>query len=362
MAYPSQAINNDKFIAVQSVVADDLDRLWVLDTGNPQFKGVISGRAKLFLIDPKTNQISKEYVCPADVALAGSYLNDVRVDTKRNFAYLTDSTIGGIVVLDLNTGKSWRALDSSVKAVQAKYDRLQFPTTGEWFNKVASDGIELSADGQEIYFTALTGDVLYQIPTADLRDQTLSVAQRAQKVVTLNSQNVPTDGMVLHNEQLIMGDLPNESLWVYDLNKKQGHNIHLGYPVRWADSLDTDKDGAIYFTTSQINYPIDQRGTYKIIKIEKATNSALYQPVAEQNIERNLTPLHKAVISGDIKQVQSLIEQGADVNSLDKLMGVAPLHIAVQRHNLDMVRLLVDNGAFINLQSVRLGGTPLLLA
>ncbi|HHF0518541.1 TPA: ankyrin repeat domain-containing protein [Vibrio alginolyticus] len=96
--------------------------------------------------------------------------------------------------------------------------------------------------------------------------------------------------------------------------------------------------------------------------IEKATYSTLYQPSVEHNIETNLTPLHKAVISGDINQVHTLIKQGADVNGLDKLMGVAPLHLAVQGQNLEIVHLLVDNGAFVNLQSVRLGGTPLLYA
>ncbi|TMP18629.1 MULTISPECIES: ankyrin repeat domain-containing protein [Pseudoalteromonas] len=92
------------------------------------------------------------------------------------------------------------------------------------------------------------------------------------------------------------------------------------------------------------------------------SKSTLYSPIVEHNIKQNLSDLHKAVIANDISQVKLLIAQGADVNQLDKLMGIAPLHIAVQGRNLAMVKLLVENGAYVNLQSVRLGGTPLLLA
>ncbi|MED5334383.1 MAG: ankyrin repeat domain-containing protein, partial [Pseudomonadota bacterium] len=89
---------------------------------------------------------------------------------------------------------------------------------------------------------------------------------------------------------------------------------------------------------------------------------ALYSSKFESNINQNLTPLHKAVWDNDIQRVKALIDSGADVNALDRLMGVAPLHLAVQGRNLDLVKLLVKEGAFVNLQSVRLGGTPLLLA
>ena len=92
------------------------------------------------------------------------------------------------------------------------------------------------------------------------------------------------------------------------------------------------------------------------------TVGTLYSSKFESNISQNLTPLHKAVRDNDIQRVKTLIDNGADVNGLDRLMGVAPLHLAVQGRNLDLVKLLVKEGAFVNLQSVRLGGTPLLLA
>lgn len=268
VAYPS-AKDNERFVCVQSVVIDDLNRLWILDPANAHFKGVASTGAKLYRVDLQSNQIAHSYEFPKEVASQASYLNDVRIDTKRNFAYITDSELGGIVVLDLQSGDSWRALDSSVVAVKANLAQIVFPTTGEWANRVHSDGIELSKDGAVLYFTALTGDILYAIPTVVLRDRSLNVQERAHEIWAENPSNIPTDGLLLFDNKLFMANLPGESLWIYDLITKKGETLDLGFPVRWADSFAADKDGTIYFTTAQINYPVEQREKYQLIAMKQ---------------------------------------------------------------------------------------------
>lgn len=93
-----------QFVCVQSVVADDVDALSVVDAAAPLLASVVPGGAKLVKIDLKTNQVSRVFPFGPDIAKANSYMNDVRVDNKTNTAYLTDSGAGGIVVLDLNSG------------------------------------------------------------------------------------------------------------------------------------------------------------------------------------------------------------------------------------------------------------------
>lgn len=289
--FPSEEENN-RFVCVQSVVVDESDRLWILDPANPRFKGVVKSGAKLYLTDLKTNQIIREYTFPKEVAPVDSYLNDIRIDAERGFAYITDSQLGGIVVLDINSGKSWRALDSSVEMVKANLEGITFPTTGFWRNKVHSDGIELSKDGETLYFTALTGDVLYRVPTKVLRNQTTSTAQKALEIKIETKHNVPTDGLLLVDHTIYMGDLPNESIRMYDLESKTSRTLDLGFPVRWADSFTADKKGNIYFTTSQINYPVDKRETYKIIKMKR--NETTY-PRAFSHIGITVPNLDEAV-------------------------------------------------------------------
>lgn len=108
----------DKFLLVQSVVVDGLDRVWALDTGRPEVNGsyllaAVPGGPKLvgFYLNG-TNFAT--YTFPANVVYADSSINDVRFDLRGGgYAYITDSSPNraGIVVLDLATGASWRHLD-----------------------------------------------------------------------------------------------------------------------------------------------------------------------------------------------------------------------------------------------------------
>ena len=71
------------------------------------------------------------------------------------------------------------------------------------------------------------------------------------------------------------------------------------------------------------------------------------------------TPLNKAVQSGDMRQVERLLEAGADVNGYDFLRQT-PLLFAVVGNHQDIVELLIARGAKVNFLSS--GGTPLCFA
>src|SRR5579871_3374246 len=113
---PSTA--SKQFVCVQSVVIDEADMMWAIDPASPLLAANVIGGAKLVKIDLKSNSVKQVILFDADVTPPGSYLNDVRVDVRRNIAYITDSGLGGIVVVDLTSGKAHRVLDGhpSVKA------------------------------------------------------------------------------------------------------------------------------------------------------------------------------------------------------------------------------------------------------
>lgn len=75
-------------LGVQSVVVDELDTLWILDTGrvislsDPLHAMLASqpGGPKLIAVNITSNTVMRTYTFPADVALPYSYLNDVRFD------------------------------------------------------------------------------------------------------------------------------------------------------------------------------------------------------------------------------------------------------------------------------------------
>ena len=157
------------FICVQSVVVDANDDLWVLDPASPKMQGVTKGGPKLVKIDLKTNhRHADDPVRRAISRAAKSYLNDVRVDVNSNTAFITDSGKGGIVVVDLNTGKARRLLDGDDSVAAEK--GLKLAVNGrELYDaqkksppQMNSDGIALTSDGY-LYYHALTGHTLYRI-------------------------------------------------------------------------------------------------------------------------------------------------------------------------------------------------------
>ena len=264
-AYPNEEWNKE-FVCVQSVVADKENHLWILDPAKLRGQEVYPTGARLYDVDLSSNQVKRIYIFPQSTAWPQSYLNDVRVDTNRRTAYITDSGMGGIIVLDLNTGDSYRAL-TDVPEVKANLDYIDFKSTGRNAHLSQSDGIELSEDGGTLYFTALGGDILYQVPTDILRDKHLTITERQQAIEVLNRANVPTDGMILHKGKLFMANLPDEGIWSFDLATGKGQTLSLPMDIRWADSFAKAPDGSIYFTTSQINYPLEQRGKYEIYRM-----------------------------------------------------------------------------------------------
>lgn len=75
----------------------------------------------------------------------------------------------------------------------------------------------------------------------------------------------------------------------------------------------------------------------------------------------NITPLHKAIISGNVEICRILIKAGADVNARD-VYNNTPLYYAVLYNNKDLTILLLDSGADATIQSVFGNETPLDLA
>ena len=265
--YPTRKMNEREnevsFKAVQSVYIDAKNRLWVLDTNNPQFTGVKPPGPILYQIDLDTNKIEHTYMFPPATYNIFSYFNDVRIDCMRNFAYITDSGSGALIVLNLTTATSRRVL-ADTTPVESEKPYLD-TTHGRWKNTVDSDGIALTADGKMLYFAALTGHTLYRIETKYLRNFKLSDDQLLANVKTV--AKIPaTDGMLMDPwGNLFMGGLEDDSINL--IAREQMLIRYFKDPrIQWADSFTRDSKGNIYFTTSQIHTPAKKRGDYRIMK------------------------------------------------------------------------------------------------
>lgn len=261
VAFPNEAMNQwapgqsgkEKWVCVQSVYYDDNGNLWVLDPSAPKLKTIQGGGAKLVKMKNDSNGIERSYSFTG-ILPDTAYVNDVRVDTKINYAYLTESKGGGIVVIDLASGKMRRVLSNhySVKSDPAyKYiiDGRELMKEGKPA-KFNSDGIALTPDGQWIYYKPLTDDKLYRIKTEFLRDWNMADTALGSKVEDLG-HFASTDGMIFDKSgNLYFGDPQHYRIIRISPDHKMTTLVE-DQRLIWPDSYSI-ADGYLYFTCSQI--------------------------------------------------------------------------------------------------------------
>jgi sugar lactone lactonase YvrE len=260
------------FVCVQSVVVDDQDFLWVVDAAGPNMKEIVPGGPKLLKFDLRTGQVVARYAYDAPIIEKTSYLNDVRIDTARQIAYLTDSGTGAIIVTDLRAGASRRLLadDPSTHSenIDVVIDGKPWRREGEK-PSVHSDGIALSPDGQWLYYHALTGATLYRVPTVRLNDPSLPPDVLRRDVQNLGRTG-PCDGMIYDRAgALFLTGLEDHAIERYLPTGAAGkRETLLSSPqLQWPDTFAIGPDGALYVTTSQIDKQPTPPGPYKLFKI-----------------------------------------------------------------------------------------------
>jgi sugar lactone lactonase YvrE len=240
-----EALNDSVFVAVQSVVAIK-KKLYVLDTRNPLFQGV-QGAPRVFVFNLENDRLDHIYVFDEEGFHADSYINDLRIDEKHGKAYFTDSGHAGLVVLDLETGKTKRVLDNHYSTL-AETNELIIEGV-PWQNTVHSDGIALDAKNERLYYHALTGYTLYAIPTRVL---SYGTASEAEKSVFKIQKTPAPDGMIFDEKgNLYLADLEKNKIMARD---KSGNLtvITSGENVRWADTFSI-YNGELYYSNSRIH-------------------------------------------------------------------------------------------------------------
>jgi sugar lactone lactonase YvrE len=263
LPYPNLYMNSwqpgengkDKWLCVQAVYADDDNHLWVVDPASPKMEGVYQNSHKLVRINLANNAIEQTYFFEG-VAGAGSYINDVRVDNQRQYAYLTNSSEGGIVVVNLATGKAKQVLQdhySTKSDPDFKFiiDGHELMKNGKPV-KIHSDGIALSPDGDWLYYKPLTDDKLYRVPTEHLRNDATTSATLGGKVEDLG-HFVTTDGMIFDKKgSLYMGDMRTGSIIRITPELKM-QTLIVDDRLIWPDSYSISDDGHLYISCSQIH-------------------------------------------------------------------------------------------------------------
>ena len=246
------------FICVQSVVVDDQDNLWIIDPAAPKMKEIVKGGPKLVKVDLKTNQVVQTIPFGEDVAPAKSYLNDVRIDTNTQTAFITDSGKGAIVVVDLKSGKARRLLDGHKSTQPEKEVKLTVDGKGlldqekKTPPQIASDGIALDVKSGYLYYHALTGRTLYRIKTAFLQDANLSKSDLEAKVETVTQTPSPDGMLEAADGSVYLTDIEGGAIVRWNSVTNKIEPVIADKRLLWPDTLSWGPRGELYVTASQI--------------------------------------------------------------------------------------------------------------
>src|SRR5690606_30245340 len=260
-----EGLSDHRFVNVQDIYVDTDDQLWVLDSkpssagsvfGKDGSEEIQHGQFKLVQIDLADNKVVRQYTFD-DLDKAKSGLNDVRVDTDKELAYLSDPGQAGAVVVDLNTGTTRLLLAESpfTKAdpdVVLSYEGNDMrDSKGNPFRSNVN-GIALTKDNSYFYFKPINTRKLYRIETAYLADTSLTEDELKTKVEDLGETAI-THGLVAD----VKGNIYLTSSLDYSIKRYTPEGkieiIVQDSRLIWPDSLGMGDDGYLYFSCAQVN-------------------------------------------------------------------------------------------------------------
>jgi sugar lactone lactonase YvrE len=272
VAFPAEMNRYDKakpsdtLVSVQSVVVDPLDRLWLLDTGSIEFDPPTG--PKLVGVDLAADKVFKVIPFPPEVALKTTYLNDIRFDLRKGkggVAYITDSSgngPNGIIVVDLESGKSWRRLNdhASTKAVkeflpivEGRAVMERKPGRPPKHLSLGSDGIAIGQDGKHLYYCPLASRHLYRVPTDSLLDEKSTEADVGKVVEDLGDRGFASDGLETDDRgRIYLTDYEHNAILRRTADGRYETVAH-DERMLWPDTLSVAADGYLYFTANQLH-------------------------------------------------------------------------------------------------------------
>lgn len=254
---------------LRNVLGFHIDRrngwLWALDQGFVAGESEApAGAQKVMVYDLATGKLVKRIGLDGAADRRGSFLNDIAVDEARRIAYISDSGLRsapanqvGLIVVEYASGHARRLLDNHPSLRVEPGATVMSNGSAVWPGKpllLGINGIALSADARTLYWAVTTGTHAHSIPTSALRDRHASAATVAAAVRELGDVGGNTDGIVTGRDgMLYITDVTRSGIVRYDSSRKVMSLIASDDGIRWPDTPTIAPDGAVVFTSSNLN-------------------------------------------------------------------------------------------------------------
>lgn len=243
------------------------------------------GGPKILAISLTNNTIYATYTFPVTTHYPDSYMNDIRIDLRPNLtstgagiAYIVDSSDEGrpgFIILDLGTGESWRRLTRHASVLRVP-DNVPSYQGNPFYQRTpgmpishlqeALDGLQISPDGETMYYSPLTSHNLYSIPTAYLRiSPTDPLAEQAASdaVAHLGQRGGMANGFEGDSMGRVYQLMPeHNAVYYYDPRERETRAWVRDPRILWPDSASVGEDGWFYVNVNQLPYQPMWNGGY----------------------------------------------------------------------------------------------------
>jgi sugar lactone lactonase YvrE len=252
-----------RYQGVFGMTMDQQNRLWAIEPS-----GLDHEKSRLMAFDLKTNTQVFEYWFPAKEA---QFAQDLRVTADGRTVILADTglfkfTSPALIVFDV-ASKSYRKVLQADASTQPQDWMIRTAKDGVSSThklgfglvtfSVGIDGIEISRDGNWLYYGTMSHDTMYKLPMKALLDEQLGAADLAKQIQPIGRKPL-SDGITVDaQDNILITDIENGG--IARMNAK-GELVTLtkSPQVVWADGIVIAPDGNVLFTDSAIPAYIDQ--------------------------------------------------------------------------------------------------------
>ena len=169
-----------KIYSVMGFEIDVSQNYYLLDQGIiiKENNTVIQNTSKLVVFTNKGEEVNVYYFNDSDFTT--SLLTDIVVDRSKQYAYITDSgnllnnnSIPRLIVLNLQNNKYYKILNNNTAFkpddnIDLKYSENE--VYNYFTNITGLNSIQMSCDGEYIYFSSLRSKKLYKVATEDIKE------------------------------------------------------------------------------------------------------------------------------------------------------------------------------------------------
>jgi sugar lactone lactonase YvrE len=274
--FPSLQKQSELFDTPLGIAIDRFDRLWVIDHGNHGMR-----EARIVAIDLTSGEVLRDQYLDAEIAPAGSLLQDLQVSADGRTIVIADASFWrkspALIVYDVESGSARRVLEKHDSVLAENYiirtaDRDMEYLGGMVALRGGVDGIALGPEW--LYYGALNGSALYRVRLKDLRNKDIPNSQLAKRVERFSDKPL-SDGLSIDTlGGVYITDIEHNAIFRVDPDAGLATWIQ-SRKIRWPDALSFGPDGYLYVADSALpelilkpTEYIQSKGPYRIFRFK----------------------------------------------------------------------------------------------